>query len=168
MASLKCSVSIDPMSLESSLKNQVKRDYYVVDKVSGSIIGGVVFEEDERPVCRSLLVTAQSRIDKKRQNVKQKPLHSSSRSQKPGSLNGEDMLSLFPELDKGLNCGLCSYRATQRGNLKTHYKLKHLGGADLKATCTICQQQFSTKGNLKQHLVKKHNLPHYDTTKLLM
>ena len=131
---------------------------------SGLKIGDVVLEQIE----------ADEKRHRKTDSSKY-PQNSSSRNkmvkppvQKSRLASSEDIFSLFPDLDKGLRCGLCPYKATQRGNLKTHYKLKHLGGADLKVQCSLCQQVFSTKGNLKKHLINLHNLPLSDATKLLM
>ena len=76
-------------------------------------------------------------------------------------------LNLFPEIPNDLQCALCPYRATMKGNLKTHYKLKHLGGGGLAMNCTICEQKFATKGNLKRHMTKVHNLSGDNVDKLL-
>ena len=76
-------------------------------------------------------------------------------------------LNLIPEIGNELGCSLCSYVATQRGNLKVHYKLKHLGGADLQMNCNLCQKVCTTKSNLKSHMISKHGLSREDATKLL-
>ena len=76
-------------------------------------------------------------------------------------------LNLIPEIPDDLQCALCVYKATQKGNLKTHYKLKHLGGGGLTCKCAICSQKFSTKGNLKKHLIRCHNLTNEKAASLL-
>ncbi len=60
--------------------------------------------------------------------------------------------------NSSLCCKMCDYVATRRFNLKTHYKLKHLGGADLVMQCQICDVSVKTKGTMKKHYMKKHNL----------
>ena len=67
-------------------------------------------------------------------------------------------LNLMPQMGSDLACSMCPYIATQKGNLKVHYKLKHLGGADLIMTCKICGLQMKTKGVLKRHYMNVHCL----------
>ncbi|XP_075262752.1 uncharacterized protein LOC142354362 isoform X2 [Convolutriloba macropyga] len=55
-------------------------------------------------------------------------------------------------------CAMCSYIATQKHSLKTHYKLKHLGGGDLVMTCQICKVKLKTKGYMKKHYMTVHKL----------
>lgn len=76
-------------------------------------------------------------------------------------------LSLMPDIGRDdLQCALCSYKANQKHNLRTHYKLKHLGGADLSMLCSICQKRCKTKSNLRSHLVNFHKLSREDAIKL--
>ena len=67
-------------------------------------------------------------------------------------------LNLMPQMGSDLACSMCPYIATQKGNLKVHYKLKHLGGADLIMTCQICGIQVKTKSYMKKHYMAVHNL----------
>ena len=67
-------------------------------------------------------------------------------------------LNLMPQFGNDLACSMCPYIATRKDNLKTHYKLKHLGGADLVMTCQICSIQVKTKSYMKKHYMKVHNL----------
>ena len=76
-------------------------------------------------------------------------------------------MNILPETPNDLQCALCPYKATQKGNLKTHYKLKHLGGADLTMLCRLCQKKCSTKGSLKKHLLTVHNLSKEDSETFL-
>ena len=76
-------------------------------------------------------------------------------------------LNLVPNLPNDLQCAVCPYKATQKSNLKTHYKLKHLGGADLTVLCRLCQKKCTTKGNLKSHLLRAHNLSKEDAASFL-
>ena len=77
-------------------------------------------------------------------------------------------LNLLPSINTSddLQCTLCTYKATQKGHLKTHYKLKHLGGADLVMHCSMCHKRCSTKSNLKAHLVSTHKMSKEDAIKL--
>ena len=78
-------------------------------------------------------------------------------------------LNLFPALNSvsdDLQCTLCSYNATMKTNLKTHYKLKHLNGADLSRDCNLCQKRCTTKSNLKAHLISVHKMTRDDAIKL--
>ena len=76
-------------------------------------------------------------------------------------------LNLMPQIGNDLGCSLCSYVATRRDHLKTHYKLKHLGGAGMSISCNLCQKVCSTKSNLKSHMMSKHGLTREDSTKLI-
>ena len=76
-------------------------------------------------------------------------------------------LNIVPDMGSGLQCALCPYVASQKGNLKTHYKLKHLGGADLAVNCSMCQKRCTTKGNLKRHLMQVHSMSVNDAAKLI-
>ena len=68
-------------------------------------------------------------------------------------------LKLMPEIEStDLSCKMCDYRATQKGHLKTHYKLKHFGGADLIMQCQICEIKLKTKSYMKKHYIKIHKL----------
>ena len=67
-------------------------------------------------------------------------------------------LDLLPQIGSDLGCSMCPYIAKQKSHLKTHYKLKHLGGADLIMTCQICSTQVKTKSYMKKHYMKVHNL----------
>ena len=67
-------------------------------------------------------------------------------------------LDLLPQIGPDLGCSMCPYVATKKSHLKTHYKLKHLGGADLIMTCQICSTQVKTKSYMKKHYMKVHNL----------
>ncbi len=67
--------------------------------------------------------------------------------------------NLIADISKSdLSCKMCPYVATQRGHLKVHYKLKHLGGADLVMKCQICGVSVKTKSYIKKHYMNKHNL----------
>ena len=54
---------------------------------------------------------------------------------------GPDMISIFKDLNlvqeipNNLQCTLCPYKATRKGNLKVHYQMEHLGGHGVSATC---------------------------------
>ena len=96
-------------------------------------------------------------------------------SVKANSMVQKDVSKIFKDLNlvpkmtspsDDLQCALCSYRATQKSHLKTHYKLKHLGGADLAMNCNICEKKCSTKSNLKTHLIRVHKLSREDASKL--
>ena len=76
-------------------------------------------------------------------------------------------LNLIPDVGSDLQCMMCSYKATQKPHLKTHYKLKHLGGADLIIDCPICKKSIKTKSNLKKHLMKIHDLDDAAATKMI-
>ena len=67
-------------------------------------------------------------------------------------------LNIVPQLSSDLQCAMCSYRATTKASLKVHYKLKHLGGADLVETCHICKKSIKMKKALKRHLMNVHKL----------
>ena len=68
-------------------------------------------------------------------------------------------LNLMPNIGTSdLACSMCPYVATQKSNLKIHYKLKHLGGADVIFDCSICSAKIKTKSNLKTHYRGKHKL----------
>ena len=67
-------------------------------------------------------------------------------------------LDLLPQLGSDLGCSMCPYIATKKSHLKTHYKLKHLGGADLIMTCQICSTKVKTKSYMKKHYMTVHNL----------
>ena len=67
-------------------------------------------------------------------------------------------LDLLPQIGSDLGCSMCPYVATKKSHLKTHYKLKHLGGADLIMTCQICSTQIKTRSSMKKHYMKMHNL----------
>ena len=67
-------------------------------------------------------------------------------------------LNLMPDIGADLACAMCPYIATQKGSLKIHYKLKHLGGADLIMTCQICQTKLKTRSYMKKHYMKVHKL----------
>ena len=74
-------------------------------------------------------------------------------------------LNLVPSVTSSadeIQCALYSYRATRKTHVKTHYKLKHLGGADLCKNCSICWKKCTTKSNLKAHLVGAHKLTRMD------
>ena len=78
-------------------------------------------------------------------------------------------LNLLPALNSefdDLQCTLCTYKATMKGNLRTHYKLKHLNGADLSKECNMCQRRCTTKSNLKKHMVVVHKQSREDAIKL--
>ena len=78
-------------------------------------------------------------------------------------------LNLVPNVSAGddeLQCALCSYRAGYKSHLKTHYKLKHLGGADLTVSCSICKKRCTTKSNLRSHIVSFHKMSRDDAVKL--
>ena len=75
-------------------------------------------------------------------------------------------LNIVPDVGSDLQCALCAYVATQKGHLKTHYKLKHLGGADLTMICSMCQKKCTTKSNLKAHLIGVHKMTREDAVKL--
>ena len=76
-------------------------------------------------------------------------------------------MKLVPEMGSDLQCSLCPFLASHKSSLKTHYKLKHLGGADLAMNCSMCEQRFVTKGSLKRHLVNIHKLSSTDAQKIL-
>ena len=76
-------------------------------------------------------------------------------------------LNLMPEIPDDLQCALCCYKATQKGHLKTHYQLKHLGGAGISATCSMCQQKFATRSSLKRHMMSTHKLTSEQAGKLM-
>ena len=76
-------------------------------------------------------------------------------------------LNIVPDMGSDLQCALCPYKATQKGSLKIHYKLKHLGGADLTAVCSMCQKKCAMKSSLKRHLIQVHKLSSTDADKLL-
>ena len=67
-------------------------------------------------------------------------------------------LNLMPQIGSDLACSMCPYISKRKGDLKVHYKLKHLGGADLIMTCQICSIQVKTKSYMKKHYMKVHNL----------
>ena len=67
-------------------------------------------------------------------------------------------LNLMPQISSDLACSMCPYISKRKGDLKVHYKLKHLGGADLIMTCQICSIQVKTKSYMKKHYIKVHNL----------
>ena len=55
-------------------------------------------------------------------------------------------LSLMPEIaENDLSCKMCSYVASRKENLNTHYKLKHFGGGDLMMKRQICDFFVKTK-----------------------
>ena len=103
---------------------------------------------------------------------RKRPMSNTSKAAKqiPGRKDVQSALkdiNLMPEMGNDLACSLCTYVATQKGNLKVHYKLKHLGGADLSMNCNLCQKVCTTKSNLKSHLISKHSLTREDASKLL-
>ena len=78
-------------------------------------------------------------------------------------------LNLVPSVaspSDDLQCALCTHRASHKNNLKTHYKLKHLGGADLAMSCSICQKKCTTKSNLEKHMIVVHKLSREDAIRL--
>ena len=77
------------------------------------------------------------------------------------------ILKLSPDIIEGLQCAICPYKSTRKGNLKTHYKLIHLGGGGLSRKCSICAKKCSIKGNLKKHLIRCHNLTNEKAASLL-
>ena len=76
-------------------------------------------------------------------------------------------LNILPEVPDDLQCTLCPYKATAKNSLKTHYKLKHLGGGGLAVDCPICKQRFSLKKNTKRHMISAHQLSSEHASKLL-
>ena len=73
--------------------------------------------------------------------------------------NDLTQMGLMPEISNSdLSCKMCNYTATQKTHLKTHYKLKHFGGADLIMKCQICEITIKTKSAIKKHYMKVHNL----------
>ena len=66
--------------------------------------------------------------------------------------------SLVPHLPSDLECSKCDYVTTNKGSLIVHYKLRHLGGADLIMTCQICHKQVKTRSYMLKHYRKIHNL----------
>ena len=76
-------------------------------------------------------------------------------------------LKIIPDVGSDLQCALCPYKATQKPHLKTHYKLKHLGGADLIMNCQICKRSIKTKSALKKHIIQVHGLDEEAARKLI-
>ena len=76
-------------------------------------------------------------------------------------------LNILPEVPDDLQCTLCPYKATAKNSLKTHYKLKHLGGGGLSVACAICEQTFSMKKSAKRHMIAVHKLSSDKAEKLL-
>ena len=67
-------------------------------------------------------------------------------------------LNLMPQMGSDLACSMCAYVARRKGDLKIHYKLKHLGGADVIFDCSICMRKIKTKYSLKVHYKRVHGL----------
>ena len=76
-------------------------------------------------------------------------------------------LNLMPQIGSDLACSMCPYISKRKGDLKVHYKLKHLGGADLIFDCAICSMKIKTKPSLKTHYKRVHSLAD-DAAKKLM
>ena len=102
--------------------------------------------------------TKSSKADSSPQNVPagRKDIHSALKD-----------LDLLPQMGSDLGCSMCPYVATKKSHLKRHYKLKHLGGADLAVNCSICSKKCSTKSNLVAHIVAVHKLTRQDALKLV-
>ena len=49
-------------------------------------------------------------------------------------------------------CEQCTYKASQKGNLKVHVQVKH---CQLKVKCTVCRE-IVRNGYLKEHLESNH------------
>ena len=65
----------------------------------------------------------------------------------------------MPEItENDLSCKMCSYVASRKDYLKTHYKLKHFGGGDLMMKCQICELIMKTKSYMKKHYKNAHKL----------
>ena len=105
---------------------------------------------------------------KQKGSKKTKVEPSSSMSPPQISVSSFNPIELMPKLsDVDKRCPTCSHVASSKTNLKVHYKLVHLGGADLAVNCSLCQTRCTTKGNLKIHLMGKHKLSKENASKLL-
>ena len=146
----------------------------LVDKVNRTNMGDILFETSLTP----LSVENKGKNAAVKRSLAPKIGHQffSSKTSKtaPQTTNAQNNvtkaltdLDLMPSIESNnLQCTLCSYKATLKSNLKTHYKLKHLGGADLSMCCSLCQKRCTTKGNLKSHLINLHKLSKEDAIKL--
>ena len=46
------------------------------------------------------------------------------------------------------SCNLCDYKASRKGNLKTHKMSVHMG---IKYSCDQCDSKLTEQGSLKKH-----------------
>ena len=76
-------------------------------------------------------------------------------------------LNIVPQLSSDLQCAMCAYIATTKSSLRVHYKLKHLGGADLIETCPLCKKSIKMRKALKKHLINVHKLDENAAQKMI-
>ena len=141
------------------IKKEDSLEFYLVDKTNFLAAGIITCTHVTEPTPK-LAKSFKRKINESENYSSSKKLAVSA----PQSVARKDAhtalkaLNLMPEIGSDLACASCSYIATQKGNLKTHYKLKHLGGADLLITCQLCSIQIKTKQNIKKHYIRVHCL----------
>ena len=143
---------------------------------SRKLIGQIRFSDDKIPSC---CFKNQIRVPKRPSYTNSTPRppskvsRMSANQNRRGGVQSLDVgsalksLNLVPAISNDLQCTLCPYKATQKGHLKTHYQLKHLGGGGLAVLCSVCQQKFATKSSCKKHMITVHQLSSQDASKLL-
>ena len=166
---------IDETLFENTFSNASSMKFYLIQEDSWSVVGLCCFYSQKDsdnladlslagPLQKTGIYSGETGVRKRsrvRQNFTQ-----------PNKIVRNDIesslkdLNLLPQIGSNLACAMCPYVATVRSSLKTHYKLKHLGGADLAVNCSICSKRCTTKGNLVAHIIAVHKLTREDAHKL--
>ena len=174
------SVLSDVIQVEISVDEEFLRSKRTLGAIfdateSRKLIGQIRFSDDKIPSCcfenqiraskRPLNTNSAPRPPSKVSRMSARQIRHGAQSVDVGSTLKS--LNLVPVISNDLQCTLCPYKATQKGHLKTHYQLKHLGGGGLAVLCSICHQKFVTKSSCKKHMINVHQLSSEDASKLL-
>ena len=175
---IRVSISVEQSALNPLLSETFQCDFFDINL--GTKTGSICFEQItqseeyksvfekqksiqtlKRPIVNNDHCLAKAKVSKLSRNVKDpnSPRHNIHQIFKE--------MNILPELPNGLQCALCPYKATQKGNLKVHYQMKHLGGVGISEMCTICKQTCANRSSLKRHMMKTHNLTSEQSAKLM-